>query len=275
MKQFIAPTYTFTPGASGVGTVNLLGISGFNIKYLVAIINQTSGVVIYSTGSTSLGFTSLSGTTLTLSYNTSTMSSGDILQVIYETPVLPVDAVGTVTANAGTNLNTSALAIENGGNLDEINAKILTTNTTLSSIQSNTTAINQKLPSVIGEHGKSNSLSVTMAPDSSPLGVKSTLTNSKGEFFRNDYTINTVTTSAYTQLIASTTSTYSCIEIFDSSGQTLKLAFGGAGAEVDQFIIFPGGNGRIPFVVQAGTRISIKALSATANSGEIDLNCYV
>jgi hypothetical protein len=84
MKSFIAPSYTFTPGASGVGTVNLSGISGFDIKYLVAVINQTRGVVIYSTGDTATRYTNLSGTTLTLNVDTSTHNSGDVLQVIYE-----------------------------------------------------------------------------------------------------------------------------------------------------------------------------------------------
>ncbi|MCS6281440.1 MAG: hypothetical protein HUM72_12480 [Dolichospermum sp.] len=93
MKSFIAPTYTFTPGASGVGTVNLSGISGFNIKYLVSIINQTSGVIIYSTASSSLRYTSVSGTTITLFRDTSVMSGSDVLQVVYDDPqlILPPD----------------------------------------------------------------------------------------------------------------------------------------------------------------------------------------
>jgi len=84
MKKFITPTYTFTPGASGVGTVNLSGITGFNVKNLVSIINQTKGVVIYATGSQSLRYTNVSGTTVTLFFDTTGMSSGDVLQVIYE-----------------------------------------------------------------------------------------------------------------------------------------------------------------------------------------------
>jgi hypothetical protein len=84
MKSFITPTYTFTPGVSGVGTVNLSGITDFNVKKLVSIINQTKGEIIYSTASTDLRYTNVSGTTITLNKDTSTMSSGDVLQVIYE-----------------------------------------------------------------------------------------------------------------------------------------------------------------------------------------------
>jgi hypothetical protein len=97
---------------------------------------------------------------------------------------------------------------------------------------------------------------------------------SNSEFVRNDYSSVNVTTSAYTQLIASTTNTYQEIEIFDSSGQTLKIAFGGSGSEVDKFLVFPGGNGRIKRNIPSGTRISIKAVSATASVGEISLNLY-
>ena len=84
MKQFIAPTYTFTPGTSGVGTIDLSGISSFNIKYLVSIINQSTGQIIYATGSNDFKYTNVSGTIVTLFYDTSSMNAGDTLQVIYE-----------------------------------------------------------------------------------------------------------------------------------------------------------------------------------------------
>jgi hypothetical protein len=84
MKSFTTPTYVFTPGASGVGTVNLSGISGFNIKNLVAVINQTRGVTIYATGGALTKYTALAGTTLTLFVDTSTHNGADVLQVIYE-----------------------------------------------------------------------------------------------------------------------------------------------------------------------------------------------
>jgi hypothetical protein len=89
MKTFISPTYTFTPGLSGVGTVDLSGIASFNKKSLIAIINQTKGVIIYSTASTTLRYTSVVGTVVTLFFDTGTMSAGDVLQVIYEDMTTP------------------------------------------------------------------------------------------------------------------------------------------------------------------------------------------
>jgi hypothetical protein len=79
MKQFINYTYTFSPGASGVGYVDLTGISSFNIRSLVAIINQTTGQLIYSTASTVLKYTGISGTRVFLNKDTTGMSAADKL----------------------------------------------------------------------------------------------------------------------------------------------------------------------------------------------------
>jgi hypothetical protein len=84
MKSFITPNYIFTPGASGVGTINLLDIQKFDIKRLVAIININSNVIIYNVANPLTGFTAVNNTIITLDYNTSAMSSNDLLQVIYD-----------------------------------------------------------------------------------------------------------------------------------------------------------------------------------------------
>jgi hypothetical protein len=91
---------------------------------------------------------------------------------------------------------------------------------------------------------------------------------------RYDYTSGTVTTGAYTQLDASLAGDCNSIEIFDSSGETLLLATGAAASEVDLLYITPGGNGRIPVRIASGTRLSVKAVSASASAGELVLNCY-
>lgn len=110
MKKFISPSYTFTPGASGAGTVTLTGIPNFKIKSLISIINQTDGIVIYSTASQSLRYTNVSGSTVTLFFDTSAMSAGDTLQVIYEQDEALVpeayDEVITTYVGATTKINT-------------------------------------------------------------------------------------------------------------------------------------------------------------------------
>lgn len=91
---------------------------------------------------------------------------------------------------------------------------------------------------------------------------------------RNDYSSVNVTSGAWVQLVASLSAAVTEIEIFDSSGQTLELGIGAAAAETRLIIVFPGGNGRVPVSVASATRISIRAISATADSGEIDINFY-
>lgn len=144
-----------------------------------------------------------------------------------------------------------------------------TGNTSLASIATNTANI-----PTVGQKTSSASLPVVLASDQSPLPVASSAGRPAVTHVRNAYSSTNVTTSAYVQLVASTSATVNQIFIFDSSGQTLVLATGGSGSEVDQILIVPGGNGIVPLAIASGTRVSIKAVSATANVGEIDINFF-
>ena len=92
-------------------------------------------------------------------------------------------------------------------------------------------------------------------------------------YSRNVYTITPVTTAAWVQLVASMPYTVQSITVFDSSGQTLLLGVGQSGSEVAQILIPPGG-GTFPLGITAGSRVSIKALSANATTGENDINYF-
>jgi hypothetical protein len=171
MAKKLVTSYTFTPGGSGVGTVVVSGT--YTLEQFLLITNVTKNVVIYEFDSSAQGGSISTGggnTTLTLIYDTSTMSAGDRLQIFLDDGIAPqtslasidskvpsnltvssskllvdgsgvtqpvsgpltdtqlrataVPVSGTVTANAGTNLNTSALALESGGNLASINTKL-------------------------------------------------------------------------------------------------------------------------------------------------------
>ncbi len=98
--------------------------------------------------------------------------------------------------------------------------------------------------------------------------------NASVEIIRNDYTGTSVTTGAYVELVASTSGVINHLDIFDSSGETLVFAVGAAAAEVDQFNITPGGNGKINLAIPAASRLSVKAVSATASVGELDINAF-
>lgn len=110
----------------------------------------------------------------------------------------------------------------------------------------------------------------------SPNNTVSTTTGGKSKVNQiyNDYTSTNVTTSAYVQLLATTSATTNLVEVFDSSGQTMILGVGAAGSEVVQFYIIPGGNGKVPLAIPSGSRIAIKALTATASVGYLVINLY-
>ena len=97
-KAFLSTTYTFTPGAPGEGTVDLSGITSFDVKRLVSVINQTRGVVIYATGSAAYRYTAVAGSTLTLFADTTGHNAADVLQVIYEDPDSPLPAGAATSA---------------------------------------------------------------------------------------------------------------------------------------------------------------------------------
>lgn len=86
---------------------------------------------------------------------------------------------------------------------------------------------------------------------------------------RIDYTGTTVTTGAYVQLVASLSGATKAIHIFDSSGRALLLAVGGAGSEVDQIYIVPGGTDLVPLAIDAGSRVSVKAVDGNATKGQL------
>jgi hypothetical protein len=92
---------------------------------------------------------------------------------------------------------------------------------------------------------------------------------------RLDYSGTNVTSSAYVTLQADTGSTaIRQVNIFDSSGYTIYLAFGAAASEVNKIMICPGGPGQIPLSIPANTRLSLKAVSTSATAGEIVVSFF-
>lgn len=170
--------------------------------------------------------------------------------------------------------------------------------------ESTLSAMSAKLPATLGQKAMANALAVSIASDQSAVpasqsgtwstrlqdgsgnAITSTTTGSNigihtkeigrtaVDKARNDYSSVNVTTSAYVQLVSSLAAEAHEVEIFDSSGQTLLLATGGAGVEADKVYIVQGGNGRIPLRIASGTRVAVKAVSGTASSGEIVINFY-
>lgn len=166
---------------------------------------------------------------------------------------------GTVTANAGTNLNTSALALD----------------ATLSGTQVSQGSTTSGQKGVLSLGAVSTNAPTYSNGQTSPISLSTrgdVRTQIKGgdlsQLIRNDYSSVNVTTAAYVQLVASTASNINRLYIFDSSGQDFVLAVGAAASEVDQIRIPPGGlDTVVDLFIPSGSRISIKASSATASSG--------
>ncbi len=80
-----------------------------------------------------------------------------------------------------------------------------------------------------------------------------------------EYGTTPVTTGAWVQIIAALPSAASGVEIFDSSGEIMELGVGAAASEARVWVIQPGGNGRVPLTFASGARISLRAITASAN----------
>lgn len=88
---------------------------------------------------------------------------------------------------------------------------------------------------------------------------------------RIDYSSTSVTTSAYTTVAASLSDSVTQILFSDQSGQVMVIAVGGSGSEVDKFYIPVGGSGVIDLAIPSGSRVSVKAVTGTASSGDLTM----
>lgn len=95
----------------------------------------------------------------------------------------------------------------------------------------------------------------------------------------NAFTTSPVTTAAYVQLVASAASNSNAFQYYNDSGQTLVLATGAIGVEIDQFYLFPTSTNSGPAIVQifqgGGQRLSIKAIGASATTGSLLINAIL
>jgi hypothetical protein len=99
MKQLLNYNPLFDPVAK---TLDFGGMnSSFAIDKLYAVINVTRNTPLYIPGAAGYGITAINGSKITLTFDTSTHRSSDLINVFYDT-------AGTFDANA---------AFENGGQL--------------------------------------------------------------------------------------------------------------------------------------------------------------
>ncbi len=80
MKEMLTGVYPFDATA---GTIDFSSVSGFSIKSLIGVVNQTTGAIIYGPTIPGRGG-SVIGSTLALQYDTSMMNNSDTLLVFYD-----------------------------------------------------------------------------------------------------------------------------------------------------------------------------------------------
>jgi hypothetical protein len=100
MAKKLITSYTFTPGVSGAGTITIAGT--YALEQFLLITNVTNNIVIYEFDINTLGGTVSAGggnTTLTLTYDTSGMSSGDRLQLFIDDGQNPTVLVNNSTSS--------------------------------------------------------------------------------------------------------------------------------------------------------------------------------
>lgn len=155
MKKIVITDPVFNPSTKTIIT----NIPNFDVRKLYAIINQTSGTLIYGTGVTGKGFTSVIDSTIVLQYNTTNMNSTDVLQFLYDdsedTQWLQniyeaVDALGFLTGVRGSAANlrvtvtdgTISGTITNITNMIYATHPIVPSTVNIGAIQSNINNIN-------------------------------------------------------------------------------------------------------------------------------------
>ena len=192
---------------------------------------------------------------------------------------LNANVSGTVTVQQATAANLNATVSQAGTwNINNISGTVsLPTGAALSSKQPALGTAGTASADVITVQGIASmtALKVDGSAVTQPVSIASVPAESgrsKVLLYRNDYGSVNVTTAAYVQVVASTSGAINRLYIADTSGSAMILATGGAGSEVDQLYIGPGGSDA-PYElnIPTATRISIKALDVSATSGQMVL----
>ncbi len=94
---------------------------------------------------------------------------------------------------------------------------------------------------------------------------------------RIDYSGTTVSTSAWTTLLATVGDTDSlALDVFDSSGQTMKIGYSldGGTTFVTLTLVYPGGLGWRDIKAPKNSLIGIRGVSGSATSGQVIANFF-
>jgi hypothetical protein len=108
--------------------------------------------------------------------------------------------------------------------------------------------------------------SVTVTSSVSPTG------RAYADSIRHNYASTNVTTGSWVQIIASTAATINTIIVDDTCGEVMELGTGAAAAEARRMLVPRGGQGvPVDLAIAAGTRVSLRAVTASCTSGDFVL----
>lgn len=238
-----------------------------------ALPSGASTSALQTTGNTSVA--SIDNKTPALGQALGAASVPVVLTALQLSTLTPFSTV-TVVQPTGTNLHTvvdsGTLVVTQptGTNLHTVvDSSALPSGASTSALQ---TILNAQIPTTLGQKASAASLAVVVASDQPALPVAGssgrTVSNPP---IHNNYAFVNITTSAYVQLIASTTDTTNYLDIFDSSGNAMILAIGASGSEVIQAYVPPGGD-QIPLAIPTGSRVAYQALTNNSTSGYLLIN---
>lgn len=112
-----------------------------------------------------------------------------------------------------------------------------------------------------------------LSSDGDPnVTVVSVSNNDVSETIYHSYESTPVDTTTWQEIVAALAAAAVKLQIFDSSGELMELGIGAAAAETRKLLITPGGNGLIDVQIPAGTRLSVRAVSAAASVGFLAIN---
>ena len=270
-------------GTWAVGINDISSVAGQKTmanSFPVVIASNQSAIPASQSGTWSSRTQDGSGNNITSTYN------GALLKYGLDVSLMPNATVGqagnwfTRTQDGSGTGITSTPNVPAGKNSLDVNVA----NTVLTVVQSTATNLNVSAAqsgnwSTRTQDGSGNTIGSTS--NALDINIKSSNITFNGPggrtsalLYRNVYSTSNVGTATYVVISASLPSNVNIIDIFDSSGQTMVIATGGAGVEVQKAYIYPGGPGQIPLAIAAGTRVVYRAVSGTAVSGEINMTFY-
>ena len=95
------------------------------------------------------------------------------------------------------------------------------------------------------------------------------------QVIRNDASSVNITTGAWLELDDSLDGDSNHIDVFNSTGEELRLAIGPAGSEQEVARIFTSGLDHQPLLLNEKMRLSVRAVSANATTGELIMNLKI